>query len=199
MNKKLYYSEEEFLQPENMIKLYSRGAFPMADDDGKINWYFPDIRTVIPLDNYNLPRSLRKYMGQTSFRIKTDTSYLEVINNCAAREKTWISEKLITAYKRLFSINHLHSIEVWQDDKLVGGLYGITFKGAFFGESMFSKVTQASKIALIKLIEHLIEKKFVLLDVQYQTLHLKMFGAVEISFIEYYELLLKSYKVECEF
>lgn len=199
MNRKPSYSEEEFLQPENMIKLYSRGAFPMADDSGNINWYFPDIRTVIPLDNYNLPRSLRKFMGRTNFRIETDASYLEVIRNCAAREKTWISEKLIDAYKRLFSINHLHSIEVWQNDSLVGGLYGITFKGAFFGESMFSKVTQASKVALIKLIEHLIERKFVLLDVQYQTPHLKMFGAVEISFFEYYELLLKSYKTDCKF
>jgi leucyl/phenylalanyl-tRNA--protein transferase len=199
MNKKFYYSEEEFLQPENMIKLYSRGAFPMADDNGKINWYFPDIRTVIPLDNYNLPRSLRKFMERTNFLIKTDTSYQEVIKNCAAREKTWISEKLIDAYKRLFTLNHLHSVEVWQNDKLVGGLYGITFKGAFFGESMFSNITQASKVALIKLIEHLIEKKFLLLDVQYQTPHLKMFGAVEISFFEYYELLLKSYKTDCEF
>ena len=199
MNKKPKYSEDEFLQPENMVKLYSRGAFPMADDDGSINWYFPDIRTIIPLDNYNIPRSLQKFMEQTDFSIKFDYSYLDVIKNCAAREKTWISEKLITAYKRLFIIKHLHSVEVWQAGKLVGGLYGITFRGAFFGESMFSKVTQASKVALIKLIEHLNEKNFMLLDVQYQTPHLQMFGAVEISFFEYYELLLQAYKTECEF
>jgi leucyl/phenylalanyl-tRNA--protein transferase len=199
MNRKSGYSEDEFLQPENMIKLYSRGAFPMADDEGNIDWYFPDVRTIIPLDNYNFPRSLRKFIAQTHFNIKFDYSYLNVIKNCANREKTWISDKLINAYKRLFTMKHLHSVEVWQEEELVGGLYGVTFKGAFFGESMFSKVTQASKIALIKLIEHLIEKKFVLLDVQYQTPHLKMFGAVEISFFEYYELLLKAYKTECEF
>jgi leucyl/phenylalanyl-tRNA--protein transferase len=199
MNKNTTFSEDEFLKPENMIKLYSRGAFPMADDEGNIDWYFPDIRTVIPLDNYNIPRSLRKFIKQSDFKIYFDHSYQDVIKNCANREKTWISEKLITAYKRLFTIKHLHSVEVWNDEKLVGGLYGVTYKGAFFGESMFSSITQASKVALIKLIEHLIEKKFVLLDVQYQTSHLKMFGAVEISFYEYYELLLKAYKTECEF
>jgi leucyl/phenylalanyl-tRNA--protein transferase len=199
MNKNYLPSEDELLQPENMIRLYSHGTFPMADDNGKIDWYFPEIRAVIPLDNYNLPRSLRKFMQQSGLNVKIDTSYLEVIRNCADRDKTWISEKLIDAYKRLFTLKHLHSVEVWKENILVGGLYGITYKGAFFGESMFTKVSQASKVALIKLIDHLIEKNFVLLDIQYLTSHLKMFGAVEIPFIEYYDLLLKSYKLECEF
>jgi leucyl/phenylalanyl-tRNA---protein transferase len=199
MNKKHIPSEDEFLQPENMIKLYSRGAFPMADEDGRIEWYFPDVRTIIPLDNYNMPRSLRKFMQQSDFRFTFDSEYESVIRNCANRNKTWISEKLILAYKKLYEIKNLHSIEVWQGSNLVGGLYGVSYKGAFFGESMFSKISQASKAALMVLIQHLIEKHFILLDVQYLTPHLKMFGAVEISFYEYYELLLKSYKIDCEF
>jgi leucyl/phenylalanyl-tRNA---protein transferase len=199
MNKKHPPAEDEFLLPENMIKLYSRGAFPMADDDGNIDWYFPDIRTIIPLENYNMPRSLRKFMQTSEFNITYDTDYETVIRNCADRDKTWISEKLIQAYKGIHAANSLHSVEVWKEENLAGGLYGVSYKGAFFGESMFSKVSQASKVALIELIRHLIEKHFILLDVQYLTPHLKMFGAIEISFYEYYELLLKSYKLDCEF
>ncbi|MCX6151210.1 MAG: leucyl/phenylalanyl-tRNA--protein transferase [Ignavibacteriales bacterium] len=199
MSKNHKSMEDEFLQPDKMIELYSRGAFPMADDDGTINWYLPEVRTIIPLDKFNLPRSLRKIIQQSEYEIKIDSAYLDVIRNCANREITWISEKLIAAYIRLYELKHLHSVEVWMDNKLVGGLYGITYKGAFFGESMFSKVSQTSKIALAKLVEHLIEKEFVLLDVQYLSPHLKMFGAEEISLLEFYEYLLAASKVECEF
>ncbi|MGE5679916.1 MAG: leucyl/phenylalanyl-tRNA--protein transferase [Bacillota bacterium] len=197
--KKSYFTDDDLLIPENMIMLYARGAFPMSDENGKIDWYFPDTRTVIPLENYNYPRSLRKFMETSAFEYKFDSDYLSVIKNCADRETTWISEKLINAYQGLYEIGHLHSVETWLNGELVGGLYGVSFRGAFFGESMFSKVSQASKASLIKLIEHLRQKGFLLLDVQYQTEHLKMFGAKEISLQEFDEILLQAYKTECSF
>lgn len=199
MSKKSYFTEDDLLIPENMIMLYARGAFPMADNKGKLQWYFPDTRTVIPLDSYNYPRSLRKFMETADFQFKCDYDYLSVIKNCADREITWISDKLINAYQGLYENGHLHSVETWQNGKLVGGLYGVSYKGAFFGESMFSKVPQASKASLIKLIEHLNEKQFVLLDVQYQTEHLKMFGAKEISLQDFDSLLLQAYQKNCSF
>lgn len=194
-----FINPERLLEPQNMIKLYSIGAFPMADDTGTINWYMPQIRTIIPLDNYNVPRSLRKFMEKSDFRYEFDKNILKVIKECANREQTWISGELINAYKGLIKINHVHSVEVYQGNKLVGGLYGVTYKGAFFGESMFSKVSQASKSALVKLLEHLNKKGFVLLDVQFQTEHLKMFGAKEIRFKEFEDLLAKAYEKEIEF
>lgn len=194
MNSGKNISKKDWLKPLNMISLYARGAFPMADEDGEIDWYMPETRTIIPLDNYNIPRSLRKFLETSDFEFKYDANTIEVIKNCSMRETTWISEELIEAYKGIQKLGHLHSVEVFLKEKLVGGLYGVTFKGAFFGESMFSKVSQASKAALIKLIERLNERGFTLLDVQYQTEHLSMFGAKEIPFSEFAELLAKSYK-----
>lgn len=199
MNEPKIISKKDLLKPENMIQLYAQGAFPMADDEGNIEWYLPEIRTIIPLDDYNIPRSLRKFMEKSTFEYKIDFKILDVIINCSKRPKTWISEELIEAYKGLIKLGYLHSVEVYQNNELVGGLYGVTYRGAFFGESMFSKVSQASKCALVKLIEHLNKKEFVLLDVQFQTEHLKMFGAVEISFEEYTDLLLKAYEKKISF
>ena len=193
-------NNKEFLLPDNMLRMYAAGAFPMADDkNGLILWYFPEIRTIIPLDNYNIPRSLKKFMQTCSFEFRTDTDFLSVVKGCARRETTWISDELIEAYLRLYKRKHIHTVEVWQNDELVGGLYGIAFRGAFFGESMFSKVPQASKAALAYLLEHLNERDFVLLDVQYMTPHLNMFGAVEISFEKYQNLLNSAYIRNCEF
>jgi len=192
-------AEDELLESENMIRLYSRGAFPMADDSGRIEWYFPERRTIIPLDNYNIPRSLKKLIAASNDMIRFDCAEMAVIKNCANRERTWISPKLIAAYEKLIKNKYLHSVEVWENEELVGGLYGVTYKGAFFGESMFSKKTQASKIALVKLIEHLVKKNYILLDVQYQTPHLKMFGATEISFAEFSILLQEAHSVDCVF
>jgi len=199
MKNKDLYNPKDFLQPGNMLRLYASGAFPMADDSGEINWYLPEIRTIIPLNNYNYPRSLKKVIQSGTFEFKYDSDFTAVVNGCADRDKTWISKELIQAYNRLKKLGHVHTVETWKKGKLAGGLYGITFGGAFFGESMFSKSPQASKAALINLIEHLAEKKFVLLDVQYMTPHLKMFGAVEISFEEYTKLLNESCNRICEF
>jgi len=200
MNSKENFNSNELLQPDNMIRLYASGAFPMADEKtGIINWYMPDVRTIIPLNNFNIPRSAKKSIEEENFEIKFDTDFEGVLAGCADRESTWISEELISAYRRLKKRGHIHTVEAWKDGKLVGGLYGVTFRGAFFGESMFSKVSQSSKAALVALLKHLKEKDFVLLDVQYMTEHLKMFGAVEISFEEYTKLQHKAYAKMSEF
>jgi len=199
MNNKKSFSKKDLLKPENMIFMYARGAFPMADESGRIDWYMPEIRTVIPLDKFNTPRSLKKFLDTSGFEFYYDKNTMEVIKNCSDRESTWISEELIDAYSGLEKLGYLHSVEVYQKANLVGGLYGITYRGAFFGESMFSKVPQASKCALVKLVERLRKKKFILLDVQYQTEHLKMFGAKEIPFEEFTSLLLESYNKEISF
>jgi leucyl/phenylalanyl-tRNA---protein transferase len=200
MNRKEYIDPKELLKPENMIRLYASGAFPMADaETGNINWYLPEIRTIIPLDRYNIPRSAKKEIDKENFEIKFDTEFEGVLAGCSDRESTWISEELKSAYGRLKKRGHIHTVETWKNGKLVGGLYGVTFRGAFFGESMFSKVSQASKAALVALLKHLNEKDFVLLDVQYMTGHLKMFGAIEISVEDYTKLLHKAYARVYEF
>ena len=193
-------AKKEWLEPDNMIRLYSRGAFPMADEiTGEINWYLPEIRTIIPLDSYNIPRSLKKILKENRFEFKYDHDFTAVVKGCADRDATWISERLIQAYLELDKLGYVHTVETFQKGKLVGGLYGISYGGAFFGESMFSKVPQASKAALVKLLERLNERNFVMLDVQYMTPHLKMFGAKEISFDEFESLLQECYKRNCKF
>ncbi|PID56596.1 MAG: leucyl/phenylalanyl-tRNA--protein transferase [Ignavibacteriae bacterium] len=193
------FDKKELLKPINMLNLYAQGAFPMADDNNEIDWYQPKDRTVIFIDNYNIPRSLRKFMQTCDFEYRLDTDTIEIIKNCADRKETWISEELIEAYKNLLEIQYLHSVGVYQNNQLVGGLYGVAIGGVFFGESMFSKVSQASKSALTFLLKHLKRKGFIFLDVQFQTSHLKMFGTKEIDFFEYNDLLDLAYKNEINF
>ena len=159
----------------------------------------PETRCIIPINNFNIPRSTKKEIDKLDFDIRYDTQIESVIRGCANRENTWISESLIEAYKKLIKRGNVHSVETWKDDILVGGLYGITFRGAFFGESMFSKVSQASKAALVNLLYHLKQNDFALLDVQYMTEHLKMFGAVEISLEEFKNKLVDAYQRICTF
>ncbi|UCH66514.1 MAG: leucyl/phenylalanyl-tRNA--protein transferase [Ignavibacterium sp.] len=200
MNSRNNFDPKELLKPDNMLRLYASGAFPMADEKGEtINWYMPEIRTIIPLDAFNFPRSARKAVEKMNFEIKFDTDFTKVVMGCSDREDTWISQELINAYKRLRKRGHVHTVETWLEGEMVGGLYGVTFRGAFFGESMFSKVSEASKAALMALVNHLVERDFILLDAQYMTEHLKMFGAIEISFDEYTKLLHKAYTRGCEF
>lgn len=194
-----FYDEETLLLPDNMIRLYAGGAFPMAEKTGIINWYYPQIRTVIPLDGYNIPRSLKKFLNNDPFTYSLDKYPMDVIRHCADRNETWISDKLISAYSSLLDYGFLHSVEVYKDNLLAGGLYGIAVNGAFFGESMFTLEPQSSKAALVYLIKHLIKKEFSLLDVQYITNHLKMFGAVEISVEEYDELRLSGLETATSF
>ena len=193
------FDNDKLLEPAFMISMYARGSFPMADEDGVLNWYLPETRAVIPVDQFNIPRTLKKFMQTATFDYRFDQDILSVIENCAMRDETWISSDLIEGYKRLINLGHVHSVEIFQKDELVGGLYGIAYKGAFFGESMFSKVPQASKCAMVKLFENLKTKGYEIVDVQYITDHLKMFGTIEIPYEEYVELLVSAYKKKIYF
>ncbi len=161
----------------------------MAHEDGRIYWYDPDPRAIIPLDRFHIPRSLRRTIRQQLFEIRIDTEFTAVMEACAApdagREETWINNNLIQAYTRLHRLGFAHSVEVWQAGELVGGLYGVVIGGFFAGESMFSHVRDSSKVALAYLVEHLNQRQFHLLDTQFMTEHLRRFGAVEIPATEY--------------
>lgn len=156
---------------------------------GPILWYSPDPRAIIPLESFHIPRSLRRIVREEAFSIRYDTSFELVMRACAEREDTWISEEIIRVYVRLFEQGHGHSVETWKEQSLVGGLYGVTLGSAFFGESMFSRVANASKIALVALVQKLREEGFTLLDTQFITPHLTQFGAREIPREEYLNLL----------
>jgi leucyl/phenylalanyl-tRNA---protein transferase len=168
------------IPPNILLAAYMTGYFPMADADNIISWYSPDPRAIIPLDRSIIPRSTRQLSRKNIFRIETDTCFEEVIRGCGGRNETWINQEIIESYLELHRLGYAHSIESFDSEGLAGGLYGVALGSAFFGESMFSLRTGASKVALAFLIEHLARREFTLLDTQYVTPHLKMFGAVEI-------------------
>jgi leucyl/phenylalanyl-tRNA--protein transferase len=181
--------DNHFLSPQLLVSAYCQGVFPMAQEDGRIYWYDPDPRAIIPLDRFHIPRSLQRTIRRHPFEIRLDTEFTAVMEACAApdagREETWINKNLVQAYTRLHRLGFAHSVEVWQADELVGGLYGVAIGGFFAGESMFSHVRDSSKVALAYLVEHLNQRQFLLLDTQFMTEHLRRFGAVEISAAEY--------------
>lgn len=186
-----------------LLNAYSQGIFPMADEDGSIYWYDPDPRAILPLDDFHIPRSLARRLRQGGFDVRVDTAFRDVITACAAsapgRETSWISPEFIEAYCELHKLGFAHSVETWIDGELAGGLYGVTLQGLFAGESMFSRVTDSSKIALVHLVERLRQGGFCLLDVQFMTPHLKRFGAIEILRIEYKVRLAQALTVEARF
>ncbi len=177
------------LTPYILLNAYSQGIFPMADEDGTIYWYDPDPRAILPLESFHVPRSLVRRIRRGGFEVRVDTAFRTVITACAepasGRESTWISPGIIEAYCELHQLGFAHSVETWIDDQLAGGLYGVTLGGLFAGESMFSRVTDSSKIALVYLIKRLRQRGFYLLDVQFMTDHLRRFGAIEIPRSEY--------------
>ncbi len=180
------FTREGYIRPAVLIAAYRGGMFPMAmDNRGEIGWFSPDPRGVIPLDRFHIPHGLRRTLKKKSFEIRIDTAFSEVMEGCADRRTTWISREIVTSYEKLFELGYAHSVEAWRDGKLVGGLYGVSIGGAFFGESMFSRVTDASKVALVGLIERLCERNFQLLDTQWTTEHLNQFGCCEIPRYEY--------------
>ena len=171
----------------------------MAGSDNSISWYSPDPRTIIPLDGYNIPRSTRQLVRKRTFRIEIDKCFETVIRGCAGREETWINAEIIESYVELHRQGYAHSIESYDSEGLAGGLYGVALGGAFFGESMFSLRTGASKAALAFLLDFLAERGFTLLDTQYITPHLQMFGALEIPRSDYLRLLRKSIQLPPKF
>jgi leucyl/phenylalanyl-tRNA---protein transferase len=183
-------SGQKDLDPDTILRAYARGLFPMADSrTGPISWYSPDPRAVIPLENFHVPRSVRRTIRKGIFAIRVDSAFEQVISGCAMREETWISDEVVQAYTDLFRRGYAHSVEAWRAERLVGGLYGVSIRGAFFGESMFSRESGASKVALAALVRHLRKKGFVLLDTQLMNEHIRQFGAVEIPRNEYLSLL----------
>jgi len=188
------------IDPDFLLKAYCSGYFPMADDkSGEIGWYSPDPRAIFELDGLRIPRSLTLTMKKKPFEILVDTQFEEVMRGCAARKETWISEEIIQSYVELHRLGFAHSLECWKDQKLVGGLYGVAIRGAFFGESMFSRVRDSSKVALVCLVDRLNARGFELLDTQFVTPHLARLGAKEITRIEYLHRLKKALKKECSF
>jgi leucyl/phenylalanyl-tRNA--protein transferase len=173
-----------------LLTAYSAGYFPMADTHyGETHWYSPDPRAILPLDSLKISRSLKQTIKKNIFDIRFNTVFEKVIRGCAARDETWISEEIVQSYLELHKLGYAHSVESWQKEKLAGGLYGVALGGAFFGESMFSLMKDASKVALAALVDRLKLNGFKLLDTQYITPHLKKYGAIEISRTEYLEKL----------
>jgi leucyl/phenylalanyl-tRNA--protein transferase len=174
------------LTPEILLGAYAEGIFPMAErrDDPSLFWVSPERRGIIPLDAFHISRRLARTVRSDRFTVTTDLAFEGVMRGCAepreGREQTWINEEILRLYAGLFQIGHAHSIECWLKDRLVGGLYGVKLGAAFFGESMFSRERDASKVALVHLVGRMIAQGFELLDAQFLTSHLKTFGAVEI-------------------
>lgn len=179
---------------------YRQGYFPMSEErDGPIYWHKPANRAIIPLPGRKPPRSLRQSIKKYDYTFKIDSEFRNVITLCADREETWISEDIIETYCKLNEMGYAHSVETWIGDELVGGLYGLAIGGAFFGESMFNRKTDAAKAAFYHLIEILEENAFILLDSQYINPFTSQLGAVEIQDHIYTELLNKALQIDCEF
>jgi leucyl/phenylalanyl-tRNA--protein transferase len=171
----------------------------MAVDDRQIEWFSPDPRGILPLDAFHVPHGLRRTVKKNPFQIRVDTCFEEVIRACSQRPETWINEEIIVSYLNLFRLGFAHSVEAWRENRLVGGLYGVAIYGAFFGESMFHTETDASKVALVSLVNRLQERGYKLLDTQYVTDHLRTFGAVEIARPTYMRLLQQALSTKCTF
>jgi leucyl/phenylalanyl-tRNA--protein transferase len=177
------------IDPEVLLQGYRLGVFPMAMDSGEIEWFSPDPRAILPLDEFHIPHTLERVVRKKSFEIRINTSFAVVMQACARRPETWINGEIIESYTRLHTLGHAHSVEAWQNGELAGGLYGVSIGAAFFGESMFHLVRDASKVALLALADHLRDRRFTLLDTQWLTPHLEKFGAIEIPRSKYLHLL----------
>jgi leucyl/phenylalanyl-tRNA--protein transferase len=204
-------SAENFsITPEILLKAYINGIFPMGDPEGnnskdELNWYSPELRGIIPLDKFKIPKNLAKLYRNNKFRITVNRNFEEVIKECANSNNRklegtgWITPPIIDLYVELHKMGFAHSVEIYLEGKLVGGLYGITIGGAYFGESMFTKITDASKIALVYTVQRLNERGFKLLDTQFINQHLVQFGAIEIPKEEYMKKLEEALQVKTSF
>jgi len=198
-------SDKPAITPQVLLKAYACGIFPMAESatDPGLFWVEPELRGVIPLDAFHVSRSLRKELARARFELRVDTAFAEVIAACAAetpaRPKTWINHRIVRLYTGLHRLGHAHSVECWRDGELAGGLYGVRLGAAFFGESMFARQTDASKVALVHLVARLRAGGFRLLDTQFTTPHLKRFGAVDVPKARYAEMLRQAIAADADF
>jgi leucyl/phenylalanyl-tRNA--protein transferase len=189
------------LDPETLLVAYSQAAFPMTDRDGAIRWYTADPRGILPLETFHVPRTLMQVVKQNRFQIRVNTSFDQVMRACmnTRPDGSWISDELIRVYSRLHELGYAHSVESWREGKLMGGLYGVSLGGAFFGESMFHFERDASKVALVHLVDRLRQRGYELLDTQASTPHLQRFGCVEVRADDYMRLLRRALSRQCEF
>lgn len=191
--------------PQVLLKAYCCGIFPMADsaDDPAIFWVEPRMRGILPLDGLHISKSLAKFIRKKPYEIRINTAFENVVDLCAQetpeRSKTWINDTIRRLYLELHTMGYCHSVEAWQEDNLVGGLYGVSIAGAFFGESMFSRADNASKICLVHLVERMNARGLALLDTQFTTPHLESMGVIEVPKDEYSTLLEAALKLECSF
>ncbi len=188
---------------QDVLHGYSAGIFPMGEEDGSISWYETNPRAILPIElptsKIHITRSLSQVIKKNIFETRIDTEFESVIRLCSIRDSTWINDLIIEAYLKLFTKGYAHSVESWCNGKLAGGLYGVAYKGAFYGESMFYLKSNASKVAVVKLYEILKKNNFILIDIQMMTSHFKTFGAVEISKRGYLEILDRAMSIEREF
>jgi len=193
------------IPPELLVRAYASGVFPMSEsaDDPEVFWVRPETRGIIPLDSFHMSRSLAKTVRRHRFDVRRDSDFEGVIDGCAeskpGRMRTWINGPIREAYAELFRRGLCHTVEAWLGDRLVGGLYGVTLGRAFFGESMFARERDASKVCLAHLVEHLRERGFELLDTQFTTEHLKRFGAVDVPRGRYERMLADALAGEARF
>jgi len=193
------------LTPDILIEAYAAGIFPMAEsaDDKELFWVDPNRRGILPLEAFHAPRRLKRVLRGGRFAVRADTAFATVIRGCAeaseTRPGTWINDEIVRLYTALFERGAAHSVECWQEGDLVGGLYGVSLGAAFFGESMFSRVNDASKVALAHLVARLRRGGYRLLDTQFVTPHLAQFGAIEISRARYHRLLAEALRYRAEF
>ncbi len=193
------------LTPDLLLRAYAIGIFPMAESrvDPELHWIDPDMRGILPLDKFHVPRKLRAKLRRGDFEVRCDTAFHDVIQGCAEpgenRPDTWINPVIEQLYSELYELGFAHSVECWRDGELVGGLYGVSLGAAFFGESMFSRATDASKVALVQLVLRLRRGGFQLLDTQFNTQHLSRFGAEEIPREAYRQLLTKAVSDRADF
>ena len=189
------------LDPALVIRAYREGIFPMAMERGQIGWFSPDPRGILPLEAFHVPARLARVVRAGRFEIAVDRAFEAVMRACAERPRngTWISEEIVQCYVAMHRLGLAHSVEAWQGDRLVGGLYGVHLGAAFFGESMFHRARDASKVALVALVDRLTRRGFRLLDTQWVTPHLEQFGAIEIPRREYLRRLKDAISHECTF
>lgn len=187
------------IPPDLLLHAYRSAVFPMAMEDGEIQWFSPDPRAIIPLEDFHVPHGLKRTIKRGDFEVRIDGAFEEVMRACAERDETWINEEIVESYVNLHRLGCAHSVEAWRDGRLAGGLYGVCQGGAFFGESMFHRETDASKVALHALVQRLKARGFTLLDTQWLTPHLRTFGAFEVPRAVYRELLAASLKVTAHF
>ena len=191
--------ETQRIEPNFLLNAYASGVFPMAMENGEIGWFSPDPRGIIPIEGFRAPHGMKKILQWPPFQIRVDTAFEAVMRGCADRQETWINEAIIETYVELYRRGWAHSVEAWEGEDLVGGLYGVSLGAAFFGESMFSRKSEASKLCLVYLIERLGERGFTLLDTQWTNPHLEKFGAIDVPRSIYTGMLNRAIESDVEF